>query len=56
MRLLAKRLVDEAPPSATIGRDTGMVFMNTGIAENFLWAAVNKTMPRTEDQVKEGEK
>ena len=56
VRLLAKRLVDEAPPSATIGRDTGMVFMNTGIAENFLWAAVNKTMPRTEDQVKEGEK
>ena len=56
MRLLARRLVDEAPPSATIGRDMGMVFMNTGIAENFLWAAVNKTMPRTEDQVKEGEK
>ena len=56
VRLLAKRLVDEVLPSATIGRATGMVFRNTGIAENFLWAAVNKTMPRTEDQVKEGEK
>ena len=30
--------------------------MSVGIAENILWAAVNKTIPRTEDQVKEGEK
>ena len=56
VRLLVKRLVDEAPASATIGRETKGGFMSVGIAENILWAAVNKTMPRTEDQMKEGEK
>ena len=56
VRLLAKRLADGAPPSATIGRETKGGFMSVGIAENILWAAVNKTMPRTEDQMKEGEK
>mgnify|MGYP000844310578 FL=1 len=56
VRLLVKRLVDEAPASATIGRETKGGFMSVGIAENILWAAVNKTIPRTEDQVKEGEK
>ena len=56
VRLLVKRLADGAPPSATIGRETKGGFMSVGIAENILWAAVNKTIPRTEDQVKEGEK
>lgn len=44
---LAGELVASAPRSAIAGRDTGMTYMSSGIAENFFNKALNKTLPPT---------
>ena len=44
---VAGELVASAPRSAITGRDTGMTYMSSGIAENFFNKALNKTLPPT---------
>jgi hypothetical protein len=41
-------LIEAAPTSAIKGRETGMGYMSTGIAENFFRKQVNKVLPLPE--------
>ncbi|WP_423859703.1 type I-E CRISPR-associated protein Cse1/CasA [Arachnia propionica] len=42
---VAGELVASSPRSAIMGRDTGMTYMSSGIAENFFNKALNKILP-----------
>ena len=45
---VADELIEAAPTSAIKGRETGMGYMSTGIAENFFRKQVNKVLPLPE--------
>lgn len=44
---VASEMVASSPRSAITGRDTGMTYMSSGIAENFFTKALNKILPPT---------
>lgn len=51
--LLATELIDRTSSTALVGRDTGMLFMNSALAEKFFRSALDKSAPLPERQKEE---